>query len=897
VSSGARAWARALRVPDRRPVVFLLAAALLLVLWTGDNVDLRAPNRSIALCELLAWRGLHCARDRDSVAWLSGPNGLFGAVRGGGRALIRAQQAGEPSDLYVVLARLSPEGVLLDAGPAFDVTHTPQADEGSPVVRGSRVAYTTTLDGAVTAVHTLDMSGYPARSYEDWTKLQRYQTQLTNLQQTGSSEGVVHETFVLDPVAKEVTLTWLTDDLLEVRSDGRRTLLDAGRGVASEGGGWVRPVPEEKARPGNLVTWSVDRVRAMSWFGDTRMQWVKAIVFTGLDWVLRFRASVVDTSASEVENDLGGVNAGAPPRSAINEDLETGWPPAPMKPLLSPPLPGEGQWITLDHDPFITKIRGVHAPFVTSFLRSDKDRRDTRVYVTIWDPREVALHMQAGTLEPVSANGEGGPGLIPRAPEIMKRVLAGFNGGFQAMHGEYGMQADGILYLPPKPYSATVLELRDGTTAFGAWPASATVPDEVLSFRQNLTALVQDGKWNPWGRGWWGGTPPGWQDNIHTTRSGICLTKENFVGYFYGLDVAADALGAGMLAARCTFGIHLDMNPGLAGFEFYDVEPASTFKPLGRPLQSDWEYEGSLRDLPGLYVRARRMTRSMVEVNFPQYIHREARDFFYLTARPLLPGADVEVAGASAAPGDGVFRVKGLPQHEFPYAVATTSVHPDAARTDLELRILRVDPRAVVPAASPGTTVDTPTVVSFFGAPHQGMGVWLVDGVFVTSTTPPPGSTRITGGFPLGTTPDINLARSAVGVEDEDGFLVWVELASNVRADASTAATMDGLLVRMGCTVRLLSGSEAHAVLGTGQDLSGAPIALPAAPSTRLVRAHPSSARAYFESTPLVSPAVWQPLQAQRVRYFPKAPRGPAEGSRAQSHSTEPDTAAAASPP
>jgi hypothetical protein len=866
-----------------RPIPYVLGGALLLALKMGGDADPLAPNRGAALCEALASRGLLCVPG-ESPIWLAGPSGIRGAMAENARALVRARTNGEPLDLYLVDARLSPEGVLLEAGSAFDLTRTSQVDEGEPLVRGSRVAYTTTLDGTVTAVHTLDLAGPPGKTYEDFTKVQRIQTELTNLQQLGLSHGLAHDAFVLDPVGKDVSLAWLSDDALEVRSDGRRIVVDAARGVPIEGAGWVRPVPEEKARPAGLVPWAVDRVRQMSWFGDVRMQWLKAIVFTALDSLLRARASVVDTSATEIENDLGGVNTGADVASSVEPDPETGWPPTPLKPLLSPALPGEGQWITLDHDPFITKIAGVHAPFVTSFLRTDKERRDTRVYVTFWDPREIALHMQAGTVEPVSATGEGGPGLIPRAPEVMKRVVAGFNGGFQAMHGEYGMQADGILYLPPKPYAATVLELRDGTTAFGAWPASQAVPDEVLSFRQNLTAIVQGGKWNPWGRGWWGGTPPGWQDNIHTTRSGLCITDDHFVGYFYGIDLGADALGAGMLAAHCAFGIHLDMNPGLAGFEFYDVEPSDTWKPLGRPLQADWEYEGTVRDLPDLHIRARRMTRSMVEVNFPQYIHREARDFFYLTARSLVPGSDVPAAVTPAEPGEGVFRVKGLPQHGSPYAVATTSVRPDASHPDLRLRILRVDPRAVVPAASPGTTVDTPTVVSFFGVPRESMGVWLANGSFITSASPPPGGTRIAAGLPLAANPAGKEARAAIGVQDEDGLLDWVELPPEAKPDAASATAMDRLLSGMGCGVRLLVGADARAVLGpggagglspggAGQDLGGGAIALPATPSTRLVRGQPSSARTYFDSTPIVPPAVWQPLQAQRVRYFPKPPK------------------------
>jgi hypothetical protein len=475
----------------------------------------------------------------------------------------------------------------------------------------------------------------------------------------------------------------------------------------------------------------------------------------------------------------------------------------------------------------------------------------------------------------VSASGEGGPGLIPRVPEVMKRVVAGFNGGFQALHGEYGMQVDGILYLPPKPYAATILELRDGTTGFGAWPASGVVPDEVLSFRQNLTAIVEGGKWNPWGRTWWGGTPPGWQDNIHTTRSGLCLTRENFVAYFYGIDISADALGAGMLAARCAFGVHLDMNPGLAGFEFYDVEPQETFRPLGRPLQADWEYEGTIRDLPDLRVRSRRMTRSMVEVNFPQYIHREARDFFYLTLRPMVPGKDLSPL-SPPQPGEGAFTVSGLPQHGFPYAIATARLRLDGAR---EVRVLRVDPRAVVPAGSPGTTSETPSIVSFFGASppvdaglrgHEGVGIWLSAGVLVTGVTGPPGAQRVASGAPISSGGAVAGARAAVGVQDEDGLLAWVELAPGSLPDATTAAAMDALLAKMGCTTRLLLGPDARAVLAGGLDLSSAPVALPATPSTRLVRGAAPAARPYFETTPVVGPSVWQPLQSQRVRYFPK---------------------------
>ena len=71
-----------------------------------------------------------------------------------------------------------------------------------------------------------------------------------------------------------------------------------------------------------------------------------------------------------------------------------------------------------------------------------------------------------------------------------------------------------------------------------------------------------------------GGTPPGQTDKVHSVRTGICLTRENFIAYFYGTEIAAEVLAQAMIRARCKFGIHLDMNVGHTGLEFYRVAPA-----------------------------------------------------------------------------------------------------------------------------------------------------------------------------------------------------------------------------------------------------------------------------------------------------------------------------------
>ncbi len=887
-------WARRARL-----TAFVMLTTWAIAARQARGLDPVAASPAAAVAEALADRGLACTA--GDVTWIDGPGGIPGAIAGRSRALVRASAGEDPSDLYLVNARLSPEGEVLAVDDAWDLTNTSGVDESRPILRSTWAAYTTSADGLVTGVHVLDLAGAAPDSYAAFTLVQRVQAAVTNWQQTGQAAGVAHTAFALDPVAGGPALggsavaagrlAWRDDGTLEARGSDRLVVIDPKDSRVLEGAELVRVVRDERARPGNLITWAVDRVRSSPWFGDDKMQWVKAVAFTILD---KARATFSrGTTAEDVRDELGldsNVEIDAPAGASF-ADPEVGWPPRPIAPVLARALPGEGKWIALDKDPFITPTAsGSPPPFVTSFVRPDALRPDVRVYVTLWDPRQIALHMEAGTVEPISATGEHGTGLIPRAPEVIRHLVAAFNGGFQAQHGEYGMRADGIEYLPPKPYAATVVELKDGSNGFGAWPGSAPVPDDVLALRQNLTALVQNGKFNPWGRNWWGGAPPGWPDQIHTARSALCLTKEGFAGYFYSTSISAEDLAQGMLAARCAFGIHLDMNPGHAGFEFYDVaaEDDEHAMPLGRPLQGDWEAQGKVPGMPGFVFRSRRMIRGMGHMLFPRYIQREARDFFYLTSRAILPGAAV-TRPAGAPPGDpdeGVWQTKALPQHGFPYALATTWVRADR-RPDLKLRVVRADPRTMKPGEpGEGAGADEATVLSLVSlslvAPHgaaPALRLWSSGGMFSVATTPPgKGAVALAEGYgfddPLGAT-----ARAGVGVEDEDGMLVWVELPRGARADPSASAAIDGVLSRLGCSTRMLLAGEARALLGGALDAAGDPLppfALRSPPGTfrtaRLVRAAAPDAHPVFVDTPIVPIAIWQPLQAKRVRYFYEPP-------------------------
>jgi hypothetical protein len=840
-----------------RPVVFAIGITGALALHAAQR-DL-GGDRSAALVRALSREGLTAT----DVVWVDPPpRGTIAAITGSCRALVRASSRGDPNDLYLVRVRLSPDGALLGVSGMSNLTRTPSADESSPFLDGQLAVYTASIEGVTTSVYALDLSR-EREIGDDLTRLARAQIAITNWQDTGQLAGISRRGWTFDPSPSSLTLR-LGEGDIDVTADGKPILLPREGQEPLVGAEYIRPHRTARARPGNLVTWAVDRVRNLSWFGDDRMQTLKAAVFTIFDAASGIEKTFLgDTSAKDIASDLGEV---ANVKPATFTDPETGWPPAPMKPLIAPPLAGEGQWVPLDADPFILTNPGAPAAFVTSFIRTDRERQYTRIYVTIWDPRQVEMHMMAGTVEPIGASGEAGPGLIPRTPEVIGRFVAGMNGGFQALHGEFGMMGDGIVYLPPKPYAATVAALRDGSTGFGEWPADEGIPDSILSFRQNLTALVKDEKFNPYGRTWWGGTPPGQTDKVHSVRTGICLTRENFIAYFYGADIAAEVLAQAMIRARCKFGIHLDMNVGHTGLEFYRVAPAAELPPVGRQLQGDWEAEGRVPGLEGWNFRGRRMIRGMPLMNFPRYIQREARDFFYLTLRHVLPGADVP----SPSGPEGRWRTRGLPQHGFPYALATARAAPDPARPDFLVDLLKIDPRVVGAQGAPDVDPAAPTVVVLSGiarAKSDHPVLWLARGAFSIGEEAPEGATDLFSGLSVREVAAAPGANAAVGIADEDGMLIYAESPSS----PDSAATLDRYLARLGCASRMLLAHPLSPALGGTTSLTGVPAPETEVGTVRLVRREAPAARSIFEDTPITSPEVWQPLQMRRVRYFKKA--------------------------
>lgn len=774
------------------------------------------------------------------------------------RAVVKAQRKGEPADIYLVDARRSPEGHLIDIAGLYNLSQTSAADEQQLVVSGDRAAWVISQEGAMSSVQFADVRGEPPPTGRGWTTLPRTQNSVTNFQDTGQFAGIKRRSYKLEPPAYKVVLGF-SPNALNVDADAHkiRIPLDSGH---IEGAEYVRDQTPAKARPGNLVTWAVDRVRALPWFGDEKLQLLKAVAFEGVDQFEQIVGTVTgDDGASKVAEELGELYA-APATDAT--DPETGWPPPSMDPMLDPPLKGEGKWTSLAADPFVGKNIGAPCPFVYSFIRTDRKRIYSQVFVTLWDPRQVELHMVSGTVEPKSATGETGTGVVPRDPKVMKHFVAAFNGGFQTIHGEFGMMANKVVYLPPKPYAATVARLTDGSTGFGTWPESSRIPDRLDSYRQNMTPLIVDEVVNPYKRHWWGGVPPGWTEESRTVRSGVCMTREGFVGYFYGGSVDPDVLARAMQRARCTYGVHLDMNAGHTGLEFYRVGKTGTVKKPDRRLDDTWEASGAVPDMPGYEYLGRRMIKFMALMNFPRYVNVEARDFFYLTLRDLLPGDPAPSAMEPADEGEGAWRTHGLPQHGWPYAIATTNVRPDRSRPYARVGLIKIDPK-FVHVERPGD-VATKRILEFRSVSTEGgASLWHSEtrGFTIAGQPPEPSAVRVTAGSPRAPEAEAR-AQAALGI-DEAGMLIYARLTEGPEPGRD-GALLGALLTRMGCKDVLLLPRPLGAVVASADDPQASPTA--ELSGIALVRAEGPGAQRVFPETPVVMPKKWAPLQAKRVQ-------------------------------
>jgi hypothetical protein len=529
--------------------------------------------------------------------------------------LARAVDAEGHTDVFRLDAGVAPNGEPVRFGFLRNLLNTPEVDERLLAAGGARVAFAQYESGRYDSVVLLDFAGEPAELTADWTSTGILLDRLSNYQRFGQRAGIGRTTFLFR----------FPPDQLDLSVDG------SGRVVAVVGGGRetivMDPALADEAQPDSIsvrramkveqehVHVIVDIVRNLPFIGPDKMAVVQELAF-------RFRDVVRRQVGTEDTVTISGVSQTAALPASYREGLgimpgeearRSVLPPPPIEPFRDDLLPGETEWFPVVET--VTPAPDGLPVFFQSFVRVDPERDYAAVHVTAWDPSRVQLGIAAGLEEPQPRTSAVGTGLIPRDVVDIEDLVGGFNGGFQSVHGTFGMIEQGTVLVRPQEGAATVATFADGRTAFGRWDEDWEIPAALVGLRQNLAPLVADGAVNPDRQSRWGWALGQNSQNRSasplTLRSGLCRIESGALAYFMGTDIDGETLGAAMLHTGCTFGIHLDMNPGHTGFEYYEV------------------YGPGRRDF-----NTRLLLPEHHLARHPRYIRQSARDFFYLWLRP-----------------------------------------------------------------------------------------------------------------------------------------------------------------------------------------------------------------------------------------------------------------------
>jgi hypothetical protein len=289
---------------------------------------------------------------------------------------------------------------------------------------------------------------------------------------------------------------------------------------------------------------------------------------------------------------------GVPPTSS---------PPAWQLSLLRPlgKLAGEGQW-----SPYLWAADGQTTVAYRTFLQPDPQRPYSIAAIVAFDLRATRLHFVLGTDEPKSATPEPSrTGTIPEADRQPGVLLATFNGGFKARHGQYGAMANGLVALPAINGLATVAMYADGRVQIGEWNKDIKGSPDLVAWRQNGEMLIYNGQINP--------------DTARTTEAWGLTIKGDTVTWRSALGLSADGRTLYYVA-----GAQLDVAT---------LTKVMAQTGAAEALQLDannfWVHFAAIRSKGGNLV-AESLLKAMTHAD--RYLKGYSRDFFYVTsaARP-----------------------------------------------------------------------------------------------------------------------------------------------------------------------------------------------------------------------------------------------------------------------
>jgi hypothetical protein len=235
--------------------------------------------------------------------------------------------------------------------------------------------------------------------------------------------------------------------------------------------------------------------------------------------------------------------------------------PAAIVPIASPPVNGEGQW-----SPAGRLVDGVPAVYTTE-LRPSAIHTSFVVGVAWMDTTLLKAALYSGSQIP-----GGGPftHTAPISPTDSTSVVTAFNAGFLMSGANGGYYTDGKTIDPLRTGAASFVVYRNGSSTVGQWGRDLTMTPDVVSVRQNLDLLVDNGQVVPAaynaGATQWGATLGG---GDYVWRSGLGVTANGALVYVGGPGLDIVDLANILVRAGAVRAMELDINTDWVNYSIY----------------------------------------------------------------------------------------------------------------------------------------------------------------------------------------------------------------------------------------------------------------------------------------------------------------------------------------
>jgi len=285
--------------------------------------------------------------------------------------------------------------------------------------------------------------------------------------------------------------------------------------------------------------------------------------------------------------------------------------PAPvnLKPLVDSPLPGEGVW-----QPTGRQVGNLPAVY-TAFFRPDPVHTSL-VAGAMWLDTSLLRTVYVGGLQ----EPPGGP--TPWGTQIpvdqRAALVAAFNSGFKMNAALGGVFTEGQMVQPLRDGAASFVITRDGKASVGAWGRDFQMNPNIVTVRQNLSLLIDNGgRVAPPPGGTTGAENPGqfapglasdshekWGatlgNKVEVWRSGVGVDKNGALIYVGGPALTVQSLADLLLRAGSVRAMELDINTDwVTAYTYESANPNDPFAVNGVKLLPDMARSGDRYLQPG----------------------------------------------------------------------------------------------------------------------------------------------------------------------------------------------------------------------------------------------------------------------------------------------------------